>query len=154
VAIGRIRSIRALSAFGQQDAREIVSPRAAEARRSELVGSLVPARQNAPPDGPVAFIPYNVAALGLETEGATFAKLEAAMKFIEMTGKSLKRLIAEDELHAGDLESEGVHDDTIVRINRQGDIEIRRIDRWDVIGGLLGNYEQRLQHETGLEWAE
>jgi hypothetical protein len=76
------------------------------------------------------------------------------MKFIEMTGKSLKRLIAEDELHAGDLASTGVEDDTIVRINRQGDIEIRRTDRWDVIGGLLGNYEQRLKQETGLDWAE
>jgi len=76
------------------------------------------------------------------------------MKFIEMTGKSLKRLIAEDELHAGDLASTGLEDDTIVRINRQGDIEIRRTDRWDVIGGLLGNYEQRLKQETGLDWAE
>lgn len=76
------------------------------------------------------------------------------MRFIEMTGKTLKRLIAADELHAGDLASTGVEDDTIVRINRQGDIEIRRTDRWDVIGGLLGNYEQRLKGETGLDWAE
>src|SRR5687767_2505157 len=76
------------------------------------------------------------------------------MQFIEMTGKALKRLIAEDELHAGDLESTGIDDDTIVRVNRQGDIEVRRTDRWDVIGGLLGNYEQRLKHETGLDWAE
>lgn len=76
------------------------------------------------------------------------------MKFIEMTGKTLKRLIAEDELHAGDLDSAGVQDETIVRVNRQGDIEIRRADRWDVIGGLLGNYEQRLKHETGLDWAQ
>ena len=45
-------------------------------------------------------------------------------------------------------------DDTIVRVNRQGDIEIRRTDRWDVIGGLLGNYEQRIKQETGLDWAE
>ena len=76
------------------------------------------------------------------------------MKFIEMTGKTLKRLIADDELHAGDLDSAGVEDETIVRVNRQGDIEIRRADRWDVIGGLLGNYEQRLKHETGLDWAQ
>lgn len=76
------------------------------------------------------------------------------MTFIEMTGKTLKRLIAEDELHAGDLDSAGVSDETIVRVNRQGDIEIRRADRWDVIGGLLGNYEQRLKHETGLDWAK
>jgi hypothetical protein len=76
------------------------------------------------------------------------------MQFIEMTGKALKRLIAEDELHAGDLASTGVEDDTIVRVNRQGDIEVRRTDRWDVIGGLLGNYEQRIRLETGLDWAE
>ena len=76
------------------------------------------------------------------------------MQFIEMTGKALKRLVSEDELHAGDLSSTGVDDDTIVRINRQGDIEVRRTDRWDVIGGLLGNYEQRLKLETGLDWAQ
>ena len=50
--------------------------------------------------------------------------------------------------------STGIEDDTIVRINRQGDIEIRRTDRWDVIGGLLGDYEHRIKHETGLDWAE
>ena len=76
------------------------------------------------------------------------------MRFIEMTGKTLKVLIAEDELHVDDLGSAGVEDDTIVRINRQGDIEVRRTDRWDVIGGLLGNYEQRIKQQTGLDWAE
>jgi hypothetical protein len=75
------------------------------------------------------------------------------MKFIEMTGKSLKRLIAQDELHLGNLEETGVEDDTIVRVNQQGDIEIRRRDRWDVIGGLLGHFEQRMKDETGLDWA-
>ena len=75
------------------------------------------------------------------------------MKFIEMTGKSLKRLIAQDELHLGSLGETGVEDDTIVRVNQQGDIEIRRRDRWDVIGGLLGNFEQRMKDETGLDWA-
>ena len=76
------------------------------------------------------------------------------MGFIEMTGKTLQRLVSEDELHLGDLASTGVTDDTIVRVNRQGDIEVRRNDRWDVIGGLLGNYEQRIKQETGLDWAE
>jgi hypothetical protein len=76
------------------------------------------------------------------------------MKFIEMTGKTLKRLISQDELHVGNLDSAGVDDDTIVRINRQGDIEVRRTDRWDLIGGLLGDYEQRIKHQTGLDWAE
>jgi hypothetical protein len=76
-----------------------------------------------------------------------------AMKFIEMTGKSLRVLIAQDELHVDDLESAGVLDDTIVRVNQQGDIEVRRRDRWDVIGGLLGNFEHRMKEETGLDWA-
>lgn len=76
------------------------------------------------------------------------------MQFIEMTGKALTRLVSEDELHVGDLAETGITDDTIVRVNRQGDIEIRRPDRWDVIGGLLGNYEQRIKLETGLDWAE
>ena len=76
------------------------------------------------------------------------------MKFIELTGKALKRLIEADELHDGDLASSGIDDDSIVRINRQGDIEVRRTDRWDVVGGLLGNYEQRIKSETGLDWAE
>ncbi|HZN34435.1 MAG TPA: hypothetical protein VFB80_11475 [Pirellulaceae bacterium] len=76
------------------------------------------------------------------------------MKFIELTGKALKRLIETDELHDGDWASSGIDDDTIVRINRQGDIEVRRTDRWDVVGGLLGNYEQRIKSETGLDWAE
>lgn len=75
------------------------------------------------------------------------------MKFIEMTGKSLRVLIAQDELHVNNLETSGVHDDTIVRVNQQGDIEIRRRDRWDLIGGLLGNFEQRMKEETGLDWA-
>jgi hypothetical protein len=75
------------------------------------------------------------------------------MQFIEMTGKALKRLIADDELHAGDLESTGIEDDTIVRVNRQGDLEVRRPHGWDVVGGLLGGFEDRIRHETGLDWA-
>ena len=41
---------------------------------------------------------------------------------------------------------------SIVRINQQGDIEVRRRDRWDIIGSLLGNYEDRIRHVTGLDW--
>ncbi len=75
------------------------------------------------------------------------------MKFIEMTGKRLKLVIADDETHLHDLEAIGIHDDTVVRVNQQGDIEVRRPDRWDVVGGLLGNYEQRMRKQLGLEWA-
>jgi hypothetical protein len=75
------------------------------------------------------------------------------MSFIEMTGATLERIVAEDELHQGDLAHEGVDANTIVRVNREGDIEVRRHSGWDVIGGLLGEFEIRVRQETGLEWA-
>jgi hypothetical protein len=75
------------------------------------------------------------------------------MKFIEMTGKALRDIVSSDELHVDDLATAGVEDDTIIRVNLQGDIEVRRPDRWDVIGGLLGNYEQRMKKRTGMDWA-
>jgi hypothetical protein len=46
-----------------------------------------------------------------------------------------------------------VQAETIVRINQQGDIEVRRPHRWDVIGGLLGNFEERVRKTTGFDWA-
>jgi hypothetical protein len=75
------------------------------------------------------------------------------MSFIEMTGATLEKIIAEDELHQGDLAGAGVNGSTIVRVNRQGDIEVRRPAGWDVIGGLLGEFDQRVRRETGLDWA-
>ena len=74
------------------------------------------------------------------------------MQFVEMSGKVLQRLISDDELHPDELAALGVTDESVVRINRQGDIELRRADRWDVIGGLLGEFEERIQCETGLRW--
>ena len=75
------------------------------------------------------------------------------MKFIEMTGKTLASILREEELKSNDLEAAGVQDDTIVRVNEHGDIEIRRPERWDVIGGLLGNYLVRIKEITGMDWA-
>ncbi|TWT40811.1 hypothetical protein [Botrimarina hoheduenensis] len=75
------------------------------------------------------------------------------MPFIEMTGETLDRLLVEDELHHEDLASAHVDDRTIVRVNPEGDIEVRRPEGWDVIGGLLGEFEERLKRETGLDWA-
>jgi len=75
------------------------------------------------------------------------------MHFIEMTGKTLKRVINEDEITPAQLHDCGVDDDSLVRVNRQGDIELRRRDTWDVIGGLLGDFIGRVRHETGLDWA-
>ena len=74
------------------------------------------------------------------------------MRFIELTGKTLESVITAGELHMPDLHSAGVRDDSIVRVNEQGDIEVRRQHRWDVIGGLLGNYEERIRHITGFDW--
>ena len=75
------------------------------------------------------------------------------MSFIEMTGATLERIVADDELHHGDLAEAGVNGSTIVRVNRQGDIEVRRPAGWDVIGGLLGEFDERVRRETGLDWA-
>ncbi len=75
------------------------------------------------------------------------------MKFIEMTGKMLMDVVNEGELDEKDLKASGVKDESIVRVNQHGDIEVRRAYEWDVIGGLLGNYEERVRKKTGLDWA-
>ena len=63
------------------------------------------------------------------------------MKFVEITGDMLAEIIDDNEIHADDLVTAGVTPTTIVRINEQGDIEVRRPTKWDVIGGLLGEFE-------------
>lgn len=75
------------------------------------------------------------------------------MEFIHLTGKQLANVVQDDELSLDDLKAAGLADETIVRINRQGDIEIRRPSQWDVVGGLIGDFERRLKSATGLEWA-
>lgn len=75
------------------------------------------------------------------------------MKFIEMTGATLRQFVQVDEITAQDLDSSGLEDDCIVRVNQQGDIEIRRPTQWDVLGGLLGDFDERLKEATGLDWA-
>jgi hypothetical protein len=74
------------------------------------------------------------------------------MKFIELSGKALQRIVSDDELHPDELARLGVNDESVLRVNLQGDIELRRADRWDLIGGLLGEFEERIKRETGLEW--
>ncbi len=76
------------------------------------------------------------------------------MEFIEMSGKVLFRLAEQDGTSREELVQVGVDEQSLVRVNRQGDIELRRKDRWDVIGGLLGEFDTRVRRETGLEWAE
>lgn len=76
-----------------------------------------------------------------------------AMQFIEMTGATLLKVINDGELDLDDLEATGVTPETIVRVNHQGDIEIRRTGGWDVVGGLIGEFEHRVREQTGLDWA-
>jgi hypothetical protein len=74
------------------------------------------------------------------------------MQFIEMSGKTLQKVVKDDELHPNELVKLGVTDESVVRVNRQGDLELRRANRWDIIGGLLGEFEERIKRETGLDW--
>jgi hypothetical protein len=74
-------------------------------------------------------------------------------KFVEMSGEALLRVVTGDEIPVDELRRLGVTGDSLVRVNAQGDIELRRADRWDVIGGLLGDFAERVRRETGLEFA-
>lgn len=74
-------------------------------------------------------------------------------EFIELTGKTLVDLVNDGEIDAGELHRAGVTGDSILRVNQHGEIELRRRDRWDLVGGLIGNYEKRLHNLTGLDWA-
>ena len=75
------------------------------------------------------------------------------MQFIEMSGKTLLQLAKEEGPSPDELAQVGVKNDSVVRVNRQGDIELRREDGWDLIGGLLGDFEHRVKRETGMDWA-
>lgn len=73
------------------------------------------------------------------------------MKFIEMSGHTLFKIVSPEE--AAPLHKAGVTDQCLLRVNLQGDIEIRRQTEWGIIGGLLGDFEGRVKQATGLEWA-
>jgi hypothetical protein len=75
------------------------------------------------------------------------------MQYIEMSGKTLLKLIDMTGMTVDDLRKAGVQDETLVRVNRLGDLEMRKPHKWDVIGGLLGEFDQKVRHETGLNWA-
>ncbi len=76
------------------------------------------------------------------------------MEFIEFTGRTLQQILDQEHEILQRLDELGVHQDSVLRINRQGDIELRRPNRWDVIGGLLGQFEERVRRATGLDWLE
>jgi hypothetical protein len=73
------------------------------------------------------------------------------MKFVEMNGATLLKLAGEEEL-AG-LEAAGVTADSQVRVNPQGDIEIWQRGEWSIIGGLIGDYANRIRQLTGRDWS-
>ena len=75
------------------------------------------------------------------------------MKFIELSGKQLYQMADGSDLTPQNLKAAGVTEENIVRINEQGDIEVRRPDGWDVVGGLIGDFKQRLKKVTNLNWA-
>ncbi len=77
------------------------------------------------------------------------------MPFIEMSGQTLLQLVSEageGNPDPEELAKVGVTPKSIVRVNKHGDIELRRRDRWDVIGGFLSDFEERIKRETGLDW--
>ena len=75
-----------------------------------------------------------------------------AMQFIELTGKSLFEITHDGGLAPDQLRAMGITEESILRINAQGDLEVRRPTRWEVVGGLLGNFVDRVREETGLDW--
>jgi hypothetical protein len=75
------------------------------------------------------------------------------MQFIELTGKTLLDVVNEGEIDLKQLHSAGVNGDSILRINTHGEIELRFKSHWMLVGGLIGNFEERLIELTGLDWA-
>ena len=74
-------------------------------------------------------------------------------KFIEMNGRALFSLLEPGELSPEAIRRAGLTDTCLVRVNQQGDIEVRRHDRWDVIGGLTGNFGPRAEAASGRTWS-
>ncbi|EMI18933.1 hypothetical protein RMSM_04132 [Rhodopirellula maiorica SM1] len=76
------------------------------------------------------------------------------MQFIELTGKTLLDVVNEGEIDLKQMHESGVNGDSILRINKFGEIELRSRDEWQLVGGLIGHFEDRLISLTGLDWAE
>ncbi len=74
------------------------------------------------------------------------------MQFIEMSGKTLCHLVNPEEFDPDALRAAGVTDESLVRVNLQGDIELRKTKEWEVIGGLIGDFADRIRKGTDLDW--
>ncbi|MEM1224888.1 MAG: hypothetical protein AAGJ40_04290 [Planctomycetota bacterium] len=77
---------------------------------------------------------------------------DRAMQFIELTGKTLLDVVNEGEVDMRELHRAGVTGDSIMRINKFGEIELRSHAEWVLVGGLIGNFEDRLKAITKLDW--
>ena len=75
-------------------------------------------------------------------------------QFIELTGKTLLDVVNEGEIDFKQLHDAGVRGDSILRINRHGEIELRGKSKWILVGGLIGNFDERLMELTGLDWLD
>jgi hypothetical protein len=73
------------------------------------------------------------------------------MKFVEISGETLLKLAGDDQI--AELEAAGVDAHSKVRINPQGDIEIHQKGGWSIVGGLIGDYQNRIRKLTGLDWS-
>lgn len=73
------------------------------------------------------------------------------MNFVKISGAMLRSLVEESEI--ADLRAAGVSDESEIRINPQGDIEVHKDGSWKIIGGLLGDYQARIKRLTGLDWS-
>ncbi|TWT56034.1 hypothetical protein [Allorhodopirellula solitaria] len=74
------------------------------------------------------------------------------MQFIELTGKTLLDIVNEGEIDMRQLHDAGVNGDSILRINKFGEIELRQSHEWVMVGGLIGNFDERLRKITQLDW--
>lgn len=72
--------------------------------------------------------------------------------FIELTGKTLLDVVTEGEVDLKQLHDAGVRGDSILRVNRHGEIELRKTHGWVLVGGLIGQFDERLKRLTGLDW--
>ena len=77
----------------------------------------------------------------------------STMKFIEMTGHALMSMIEPDEVSPEKRQQVGPTETGRVRVKERGDVEVRRHDRWDLIGVLLGGFAQRAERASGRTWA-
>ncbi len=76
------------------------------------------------------------------------------MPFIELTGQTLLEVVNDGEIDIHELRAAGVHGSSILRVNEHGEIELRVRHGWRLVGGLLGNYQDRLRDVTGYEFAD